>query len=140
MTHPSIFEKTAQKSQHWIEDIKMELGTTDDERAYLALRTVLHSLRNHLQINEAIHLGAELPMLIRGLYFEGWNPKEKPIKEKSKEEYLEYFKKYFFNQPEQEIEKILGSVFKVLEKRISAGEINDVKSNLPKHVRNLWVH
>lgn len=140
MPHPSIFEKTSQKSQIWIDEIKAELDTADDERAYLALRTVLHSLRNHLQINEAIHLGAELPMLIRGLYFEGWEPKENVIKEKSKSQYFEYFRKYFFNQSDSEIEKILVAVFKVLEKRVSEGEIKDVRNNLPKHIREIWTH
>ena len=140
MAHPTIFDKTTQKSQRWIEEIKTEINTADDNKAYLALRTVLHSLRNHLQINEAIHLGAELPMLIRGLYFEGWDPNEKPLKEKTKSEYLKYFRKYFFNLSDDQIEKMLVGVFKVLDKKISSGEMNDVRNNLPKHVRSIWIH
>ncbi len=140
MTNAHIFDKTLQNSKAWIEEIKKELKTTDDNRAYLALRTVFHSLRNHLQINEAIHLGAELPMLLRGLYFEGWNPQEKLPQEKDKKEFLKYFRRYFSEETDDEIEKMMAAVFKILDSKISLGEIQDVRENLPTHIRKLWLH
>lgn len=140
MAHEHIFDKTVQKSQTWIEEIKKGLNTLDDNKAYLALRTVLHYLRNHLQLNEAIHLGAELPMLIRGLYFEGWDPHEKPKREKDKDEFLNYFRHYFMNESDTELERILNSVFKVLEQKVSKGEIQHVRDSLPTHIRSLWFH
>jgi len=140
MANIHIFDKTLQKSQLWIEEIKKGLDTGDEQRAYLALRTVLHSVRNHLQLNEAIHLGAELPMLIRGLYFEGWDPREKPVRDRDKKAYLEYFKTYFSEDSEEEIEKMMKAVFKVLDNKISQGEIRDVRENLPSHIRKVWIH
>ena len=140
MASEHIFDKTLQKSQTWIEQIKKELNTVDDNRAYLALRTVLHSLRNHLQLNEAIHLGAELPMLIRGLYFEGWDPHTKPSRQRNKDEYLSYFRHYFMNESDSELKKMLNAVFKVLENKISKGEIDHILGNMPAHIRELWLH
>jgi hypothetical protein len=35
---------------------------------------MLHVLRDRLTIQEAVQPGAQLPMLIRGLYWEGWDP------------------------------------------------------------------
>lgn len=140
MANIHVFDKTLQKSHLWIEEIQKSLETGDENRAYLALRTVLHSLRNHLQLNEAIHLGAELPMLIRGLYFEGWDPREKPIRDRDKKEFLHYFKTYFSEETEVEIEKIMQAVFKVLDSKISEGEIKDVRDSLPSHIRNIWIH
>ena len=64
-------------------------------KAYMALRTVLHALRDRLTVEEAIQLGAQLPMLIRGFYYEGWNLKGKPHKERHKEDFLDHIKKAF---------------------------------------------
>jgi uncharacterized protein (DUF2267 family) len=140
MATTHIFDKTVQKSQIWLQEVQKGLGTTDENRAYLALRTVLHSLRNHLQLNEAIQLGAELPMLIRGLYFEGWDPHARPERERNQKEFLDYFRHYFINESEDELESILGTVLKVVENKISKGEVKDIKQNLPKHILNLWPH
>ena len=66
-------------------------------KAYLALRTVLHALRDRLTVEEAVDLGAQLPMLIRGLYYEGWTLKGKPHKERTKADFLIHVKKTFEN-------------------------------------------
>jgi uncharacterized protein (DUF2267 family) len=42
-------------------------------QSYAALRAVLHALRDRLTIAEAAHLAARLPMLIRGIYYHGWD-------------------------------------------------------------------
>lgn len=140
MASVHVFDQTLQKSQLWIEEIKKRLESGDENRAYLALRTVLHCLRNHLQLNEAIHLGAELPMLLRGLYFEGWDPREKPARDRDKKEFLNYFRHYFSEETDEEIEKIMKAVFNVLDNKISQGEIKDVRENLPSQFKKLWIH
>jgi uncharacterized protein (DUF2267 family) len=67
-----IFDTTVQKTHIWLNEIMDELGWEDNwHRAYLALRTVLHELRDHLTTEEATDLGAQLPMLVRGFYYEG---------------------------------------------------------------------
>ena len=64
-----------------------ELDWENEHKAYLALRTVLHTLRDRLSVEEAVQLGAQLPMLIRGFYYEGWTLKQKPTKERHKTEF-----------------------------------------------------
>jgi len=140
MPNIHVFDKTIQKSQLWIEEIEKNIENGSENRAYLALRTVLHSLRNRLQINEAIHLGAELPMLIRGLYFEGWDPREKPSRDKDQRDFFKYFRSYFSEESDEEITKMIKAVFKVLDDKISQGEIKDVRENLPSHIRKIWMH
>lgn len=133
-----IFEKTLNKTNQWLQLIAREIGS-DDERAYLALRTVLHAVRDHLPVNEAIQLGAELPMLVRGFYFEGWNPGIRPIREKKKSEFIhDYFKNYFPDESDNEIEGMIRGVLQVVAHKISEGESNDVRSSLPHYMRELW--
>ena len=71
-----VFDGTLQKTNVWLNDIMNELDWQEHPyKAYLALRTVLHTLRDRLTIEEAVQLGAQLPMLVRGFYYEGWTLK-----------------------------------------------------------------
>ena len=114
----------------------VRLGTGDRHLAYLALRTTLHALRDRLPVSEAAHLGAQLPMLVRGLYYEGWHPADKPFKEHSREAFLAHVKAGAHAQG-FEPEPAVRAVFGLLAERISAGEIADVKGVLPGPIRAL---
>src|SRR6516225_9161143 len=81
-------EGTIHTTNCWLKELMEELGWDDRQRAYHALGAVLHALRDRLTVAEAADLGAQLPMLIRGLYYEGWTPNGKPIKERRKEDFL----------------------------------------------------
>ncbi len=63
------------------------MGLSDRHAAYRVLRAVLHALRDRLTVAETVDLGAQLPMLIRGLYYEGWTPNDKPLRERTREKF-----------------------------------------------------
>ena len=134
-----VFDGTLQKTQIWLNDIMNELDWHEQpHKAYLALRTVLHALRDRLTIEEAVQLGAQLPMLVRGFYYEGWTLKGKPRKERHKEDFLAHIKDVFKNDFTSRPESIARAVFKVLARHASEGEIDDVKNLLPKALHELW--
>ncbi len=141
MTLP-VFESTLQKTHIWLNDIIAELGTQDKHQAYLALRTVLHAVRDHLTVEEVAQLGAQLPMLVRGFYYEGWVPAHTPIKERDRESFLNHiylaFKTDAFFEPNVRPEKVVQAVLRVMAKHVSQGEISDIKSLLPRKLRSLW--
>jgi uncharacterized protein (DUF2267 family) len=138
-TGPDVFEGTLQKTQVWLNDLMFELDWEDrPQKAYLALRTVLHALRDRLTVEEAVQLGAQLPMLVRGFYFEGWTLRDKPHKERHKEDFLAHVKEAFKDNVTVNPQQVVRAVFKVLAKHTSAGEIEDVKHILPKALRELW--
>jgi uncharacterized protein (DUF2267 family) len=131
------FDTTVEKANIWLHEIMKETGTQDRHRAYLALSSVLHALRDRLTVDETAHLGAQLPMLIRGLYYEGWDPSCEPIKH-DRDSFLQYVRMHFREEPDLDAECIARAVFKVISKRIDEGEIREVKNILPKGLRQLW--
>src|SRR5579875_2072450 len=133
-----VIDTTVQKTYTWLKEIAETLGTTDRHRAYRALRAVLHALRDRLPVDEAAQLGAQLPMLVRGIYYEGWDPSHKPLKERHKEEFLAHIRQELRGEPEPDTERIARAVFAVLARRVTEGEIEDVKHLLPAEIRELW--
>src|SRR3954451_19292244 len=87
MTGLEVFDTTLRKTNEWLDEIMGELALEDRHTAYVALRGALHALRDRLPLEEAAHLGAQLPMLVRGFYYEGWRPVREPIK-MHREEFL----------------------------------------------------
>lgn len=134
-----IFDNTMQKTQVWLNDLMQELDWEDKpHKAYLALRTVLHTLRDRLTPEEAVQLGAQLPMLIRGFYYEGWTLEDKPLRERHKEQFLDHVREAFRKDVTVNPQQVVRAVFRILQRNTSSGEIDDVKQIMPKPLRELW--
>ena len=133
----NALETTVHKTREWLNDIMMAIGTEDAHFAYGALRAVLHALRDRLTLDEAVQFGAQLPMLVRGLYYEGWQPRGKPDKT-HKPEFLDVIRHQFPGPERLHPEVIARAVLGVISRHVSAGEVQDVKSILPKELRTLW--
>ncbi len=139
MTGLEVFDSTIHKTNAWLDELMGMLDLDDRHQAYHALRTVLHVLRDRLTVEEAIEFGAQLPMLVRGFYYEGWNPAGKPLK-LNKQEFLSRIRESFRGLAPAAPEKIARAVFGVLTRHLSEGELKDVKGILPKALRELWPH
>ena len=138
MTGLDVFDTTVHKTHAWLHDIMQELGWEDRHKAYLALRTTLHALRDRLSVEDTAQLGAQLPMLIRGLYYEGWNPTGKPEKVRHKTAFLAPIRDHFRDDWQVDPEEVARAVLKVLTQHVSEGEIADIKHCLPAELRALW--
>jgi len=138
-TGVSALDTTIQKTNTWLKEVMDEIGSSDRQQAYLALRYVLQTLRDRLTVGEATDLGAQLPMLIRGFYYEGWNPSGKPIKF-DKDGFLSSIREQFVSAPirASDAEEMTQAVFRVLDKHVSDGEIEDVKAILPQDLQDFW--
>jgi uncharacterized protein (DUF2267 family) len=132
------FDSTIQTTNIWLNDILERLGWQDSYRAYHALRAVLHALRDRLTVEQAAALAAQLPMLVRGFYYEGWHPHGKPVKERHMEEFLAHIVDAFRDDPDVDPEQVTRAVFQVLAKHVTVGEIESVKQSLPTELRSLW--
>jgi len=133
-----VFDTTLQKTNTWLRDLMEELFWEDRHKAYLAFRAVLHALRDRLTVEEVAQLGAQLPMLIRGFYYEGWDPTNKPLRERHREQFLAHVRQPFRDDDQIDPEEVARAVFTVLHRRVTEGEIEDVKHILPAEIRALW--
>jgi uncharacterized protein (DUF2267 family) len=131
-------EHTVQLTHIWINDLDERLGWNNKPRTYRLLKTVLHALRDWLQVSESADFAAQLPGLLRGAYYEQWRPATTPVKKRSKADFLARVEQSFrpdpLAQPAQEVTKVFG----LLADKISAGEIEDVRRALPADLQDLW--
>jgi uncharacterized protein (DUF2267 family) len=133
-----VFDTTLQKTSVWLNGVMEEMGWEDRHRAYSVLRAVLHALRDRLIVDEAVNLGAQLPMLSRGFYYEGWRPEGRPFKYRYKEEFFAQVAKTLPGMEQAELERAVRAVFKVLPSQVTGGEIAQVRDQLPAEVREFW--
>ncbi|HEY3245679.1 MAG TPA: DUF2267 domain-containing protein [Phycisphaerae bacterium] len=136
-TEVSGLETTIQKTHEWLEDLAEIGGFFGPQQAYTALHAVLHTLRDTLQINEAVQLASGLPMLIRGMYFEGWKPAHVPVPARHKQDFLDRVGERLRNA-QIDPEHACRSVFTLLDMKIDAGEIEDVRRMLHHTVRPMF--
>lgn len=133
-----VFDHTIQLTDAWLKELSALLGWSDRQSAYAALRSVLHALRDRMSVDEAAQLGAQLPMLLRGVYYEGWHPAGKPLKERHKAQFFAHVQQELRRNGNFDPEPVVEAVFEVLANRISSGEIDDIKGLLPSELRKLW--
>jgi uncharacterized protein (DUF2267 family) len=138
MSQPGLeaLETSFQKTHEWIAEVS-EAANVDKATAYKALRAILHGLRDRLPVMESVHLAAQLPLLLRGVYYEGWMPEAVPIKY-SRAGFLHEIAPHLSTKHALDPAEICGVVFMVLNRRLSPGEITKVRGILPEDLRSLW--
>jgi uncharacterized protein (DUF2267 family) len=135
-----ILDRSVQKTNVWLRDINYELSWFTFQRGYIALRAVLHALRDRLTTTEIAQLGAQLPIFIRGIYYEGWNPAKTPVKSRGKELFFRQVRAEFAHtrNPDIDAQEVSSAIFRVLAKHVSKGELDQVRALLPRELRELW--
>jgi uncharacterized protein (DUF2267 family) len=134
----SEFDETVQQAHIWIKAVHQRTGWEDEHRSWRLLRATLQALRDHLPLTEVADLGAQLPLLLRGVYYEGWRPTRLAVEDRSKEGFIGEVQQAFRTDPMGDAEHAVRAVFALLSEKISGGEIEDVKRALPKHIRELF--
>ncbi|HOX40564.1 MAG TPA: DUF2267 domain-containing protein [bacterium] len=135
-----VFDHTIQSTNIALGKIEDRLGWSNEQRnqSYLALRVLLHAIRDRLPINEAIQLSSSFPLLIKGVYFDGWDPKEK-LEKLNKAEFIERLRRQFPFDVEGGIESVVGAVMGVVIEMTPSGEIADVLNSLPANIAEFLI-
>lgn len=133
-----VIDHTVQITHEWINELKERLDWVGHRDALHLLRVTLTSLRDHLSHEEVADFAAQLPLLIRGMFYEGWQPAGTPLKDRSQQAFVDGIEAQIENGIDYRGVEDISTVFKLLNARISAGEVNDMRGNLPSGIRDLW--
>jgi uncharacterized protein (DUF2267 family) len=132
-----VFDSTVQQTNLWLKDLMGRIPTTDRHFAYQLLRATLHVFRDRIGHENAVHFGAQLPMLIRGFYYEGWQMNKPAPKTRHADD--------FMNAIEDEAGRTLGpdlrdkvrAVFSVVADHIDAHEMEKLRKVLHLELQTL---
>jgi uncharacterized protein (DUF2267 family) len=133
-------ERSAQKANEWVNDVARELGTEDEAYAWRVLRAYLQVLRDRLTLDEAAQLAAQLPHLLRGVFYEGFDPGHQPEKIRDRETFLARLADRANLGDPSEAARAAATATRVLRQHVSPGEIDDVLAQLPAEIRELLEH
>jgi uncharacterized protein (DUF2267 family) len=133
-----VIDTTVQRTYKWIHEVNDELGWGSLQQSYTAMRAVLHALRDRLTVDEAAHLAAQLPMLVRGIFFEGWKPSATPVKSRNRAAFLAQIIDQYHGRSQLNPEELARATFAVVQRHVTRGEIDDVKHMLPPDTADLW--
>ncbi|AEB45720.1 MULTISPECIES: DUF2267 domain-containing protein [Micromonospora] len=128
----SAIESSVDKTNLILKDIEQAYGWPKAQRnqSYAALRTVLHLLRDRMPVQESVEFSAQLPMLVRGIYFDGWQPENVPIK-LNRDDFLYEVRQGFPYDAEGGPQRVVQVVLETLRRHITQGEWDDVRATMP---------
>lgn len=132
-----VFDRTFQTTNVWLDEIMDKLGP-DRQIAWKVLSTVLHKLRDMLQPDLAAHLGAQLPLLVRGVFYDLYEPSNQPTPLRTREDFVAEVEKWLSDVRPVDPVLAIETVFGVLNRHLSAGQVAKVREALPASTRSLW--
>lgn len=133
-----VFDKTLQETNHWLALMMDELNTDARSTAFSALRASLHALRDRIGVDNAAHLGAQLPMLLRGAFYEGWHPGATPTRERHLGDFIDHVQSHLPAGSILNPEEAARATFCVMGQCIDPGEMAKLQRILPHEVIDLW--
>lgn len=134
----AVFDTTVQETNEWLKGIEARLPPCERQHAYGALRAVLHVLRDRLPMEAVLGLSAQLPILLRGVFLEGWRPVEGPSDIRDPVAFAQEVARRFPPSFPREPNEAVNAVFRVMSDRLDPGEVRKLIQHLPTSLRSFW--
>lgn len=135
-----IIDRTINDTNLWLNHIQDSGAAQNKQEAYHALRSVLQALRDRLTIELTASLSAQLPVLIRGLFFEGFTPAIQPLDYRSITEWRAAVRAIAgIDFSDERIDEATTAVFAATQEHLDSDLTEKIFTMLPKPVRDLWV-
>lgn len=138
--------KYADDAHVFLRQVAKELGNRDDvDHAARVTVAVLHTLREKISVEESIHLISQLPLILKGVYVDGWDITREFMSEANTlEEFLDEIREHAprtaerdFGDNRQTRENVMA-VLRVMRSYVSEGEMNHIKQQMPKSIAVLF--
>jgi uncharacterized protein (DUF2267 family) len=130
-----VIDKTVHETNRWLKIVMEELPTADRRVAFTVLRATLHTLRDRLGPENAVHLGAQLPMLLRGAYYENWRLSESTSRERHLDQLFEHIRKELPREVDVTPQRAARAGFAALAESIDPDEVVKIIRILPPELR-----
>ena len=135
----AIFDTSLQQAHEWLHAVGGELGTSNERSACAVLRAALHVIRDSLTMAQALELGDRLPVLVRGLYYEGWHLKNGLETKLTPEEAMASASqdlRWHNELPSQE--ETLRAAFNALRRLLPQDQVQNLLQAPPVSIQRLW--
>ncbi len=134
----AVFDTTVQETNLWLKEVETFLPACDRAQAYQGLRAVLHAVRDRLPLDMVLSLSAQLPMLLRGVFLEGWRPSARPARAHDLAALADVVALDLPTDfPHTAAETIRG-VFAALGARLDPSEIRKLVTHMPQPLQAAW--
>lgn len=133
-----VLDHAIQQTNLWLKTLMEKHHFQTRHDAYSALRAVLHALRDRLTPEQATHLGAQLPTVVRGIYYEGWHLAGSPTADRHAQELADRVAAQLPPGFRRDPLSTTQAVFDLLAQELDSGEIAKMKATLPEPLRTLW--
>jgi len=131
-----VFDKTIQSTNVWLDAIMADTGA-DRRGAWAMLGAVLRAVRDQLPVDHSAHLSAQLPLLVRGAFYDQWRPADVPDRIRSRDGFLDRVRSGL-STDDVDPEAAAKAVMAALARQIDAGEARKLKEALHGDIRALW--
>ncbi|PJI92069.1 uncharacterized protein (DUF2267 family) [Yoonia maricola] len=133
-----VFERTTHEAHEWVNDLAGRTGWTNEREVLRLLRVVLGKIRDHLPNEEMAQFSAQLPLILRGMFYEGWQPKLTPVHERHAAAFVAAVEEKVGDVMTYRGVTDIKAVFNTINAHVSRGEVEDVRACLPQELRDLW--
>lgn len=137
MTMPPEVALASKHFYEWLGELKERAFLQTHSQGYAMLRGVLHELRDHLTVAQTIAFADALPPLVRGIFYERWQPTDEPPPVRDSQEFLDAVIRRL--APHRiPPDSIVSDVFAVLAHRSEPYANRQMRSQLPDALAPLW--
>lgn len=135
--HIKGVQKANQEFNHVINLLMQSKLFYNEQKAFAVLKACLKALRSRVGKDEAIHMGSQLSTILRGFYYEGWNPHMEISKSRTTSDFLEDVRHYYHGHDDIDLTRAVPVTLGVILEAIDQGEAMQVLKNLPKNIQDL---
>jgi uncharacterized protein (DUF2267 family) len=132
-----VFDRTLHTTNLWLDEINAEIGP-DRHLAWHVLGAVLRSIRDEMQVEQSAHFAAQLPLLIRGAYFDQYRPATQPAEHRSHDDFIARIQHEMDGARPVNVQQAAAAVMRTLNRHVTEGQVKKVRDALPKGVRAMW--
>jgi uncharacterized protein (DUF2267 family) len=137
LTSADAVERSVHKTNEWLSQLAAELETENREYAWRVLRAYLQLLRDELTLDEGAQLAAQLTTVLRGAFYDGFDPGDRPAKIRHRDEFLARFGERAQIAELGDAAHAVEAGTRVMRRHVTEGEVDDVLAQLPTEVREV---